>query len=196
MCLCLFFCLCLRFKLLYILLLLQVDISLGNDEHNAANSFDECQSIVHLGYVTMVNPEKSHFVARELKTVPIERSADFVQLVLRGCHKNVHNPHDQVGIVGIRILGMLNSELEDCTKCSPTLASESSHVPINKIEVQTNGAERPVSSLTAVSSLPASVKHELDLKTQSSIDRLEMLKKESASLEDFDMAGKLLLVSA
>ena len=92
--------------------------------------------------------------------------------MLRGCLKNPHNKHNQVGIAGIRVMGKLNSE---------TIHYDN-RLPVPKIELP---------SATPVSSLPSCLKNDLDPKTRSTLDRLERLKKERALSEDFEMAGKI-----
>mmetsp|Transcript_9562 Transcript_9562/g.20172 ORF Transcript_9562/g.20172 Transcript_9562/m.20172 type:complete len:660 (+) Transcript_9562:182-2161(+) len=186
----------------------KVEISLGSsDEGIVSDSFDQCKSILHLGYITLADPEKSGFQARELKSVPIDKSADFVQLVLQGCHENPHNVHNQVGIVGIRVLGMASGEcdaLKDDTlaissdRSPPRTGETSANVPIKKIVIgrMDRAAVTPMSSLPSMpslssASLPSHVKHQLDPKMQISVERLERLKKERAALEDFEMAGKI-----
>lgn len=168
----------------------KVDISLGCLGGNEPSSFGQCKSIVHLGYITLADPMTSGFQARELKTVPIDRTADFVQLVLKGCHRNSRNVNNQVGIVGIRVLGATAVRGEDHPlkedtvnsnhKRSPPRTSEG--VPVNKIIVgrMDGAAVTPMSSslpsapsLPSVSSLPKGVKNQLDVKIQSSVDRQE-----------------------
>ncbi len=121
-----------------------------------------------MGYITLDSNERSGFVSREQKTVPIGKQADLVQLVLRGCHKNPHNVHNQVGIVGIRVMGKV---------IHPAAATAE-----KKIEIP---------SVMPAASLPSHLRNELEATIQSSVNRLERLKKERASLEDFNMAGKI-----
>jgi hypothetical protein len=54
--------------------------------------------------------------------------------------------------------------------------------PVKKIEIP---------SRTPAASLPPHLKNELEANIQSSVNRLERLKKKRASLEDFNMAGKI-----
>lgn len=147
----------------------KVEISLGIYEGGVPCLFDHCKSICHLGYITLDSNERSGFLSREQKIVPIEKQADLVQLVLRGCHKNPHNVHNQVGIVGIRVMGKV-------------VRTANANVLMKKIEIP---------SVTPVASLPSHLKNDLEAKIQSSVNRLERLKMERASLEDFNMAGKI-----
>lgn len=149
----------------------KIEISLGSCEGDIPSAFDQCKSICLLGYITLNSNEISGFQSREQKRVPIEKQADFVQLVLRGCRKNSQNKYNQVGIAGIRVIG----------KITNNTALSTSHVPVTKFEVPS----------TTPSSLPSCLKDELDPKTRSTLDRLERLKKERALSEDFEMAGKI-----
>ena len=150
----------------------KIEISLGGYEGDVPSSFDQCTSICHLGYITLDSNEISAFQSREQKRVPIDKQADFVQLVLRGCRKNPLNKHNQVGIAGVRVMGQ-----------SKNNATHSiNHVPLTKFMTP---------STISVWTLPSSLKTELDTKTQSTLDRLERLKKDKAILEDFEVAAEI-----
>lgn len=72
----------------------KIEISLGDrgDQVQIPDSIDQCESITRLGYITMDPNNRSGFQARELKSVPIEKHADFIRLDLQECHTNSHNP--------------------------------------------------------------------------------------------------------
>ncbi len=150
----------------------KIEISLGSYEGVVPSSFDQCASICHLGYITLDSNEISGFQSREQKRVPIDKQADFVQLVLRGCRKNPLNTHNQVGIAGVRVMGHSKNNA----------AHSINHVPLTMFMAPT---------VTSVLTLPSSLKNELDTKTQTTLDRLERLKKERAISEDFEMAAKI-----
>ena len=177
----------------------KIEISLGIYDGEAPASFDQCTSICNLGYITLDSNERSGYLSREQKYIPINKRADLVQLVLKGCHKNVHNLHSKVGIVGIRVMAIGTTSMPTVTKTIETPSA----IPIATVLTNTiietpsvvsaaviaKTVEVPV--VTPVSSLPPHVKNDLDAKTLSSITRLERLKMERASLEDFSMAGKI-----
>lgn len=177
----------------------KIEVSLGIYDGEAPSSFDQCTSICNLGYITLDSNERSGYLSREQKYIPINKRADLVQLVLKGCHKNVHNIHSKVGIVGIRVMAIGTTSMPTVTKTIETpSATPIATVPTNTIletlsvvsaAVIAKTVEVPV--VTPVSSLPPHVKNDLDAKTLSSITRLERLKMERASLEDFSMAGKI-----
>ena len=118
--------------------------------------------------------------------MPIEKQADLVQLVLRGCHKNPHNVHNQVGIVSIRLMGKViraaDAPVGKATRTADEHAAATTATAEKKIEIP---------SVTPAASLPSHLRNELEANIQSSVNRLERLKKERASLEDFNMAGKI-----
>jgi len=58
-----------------------------------------------LGFLTLDNNERSSFQARELKTVYIDHTGQFVKLVIHRCFSNKYNLFNQVGIVAINLLG-------------------------------------------------------------------------------------------
>ena len=164
----------------------KIEISLGIDEGAGPSSW------VNLGFITLQSNEESAFQSRELKTVPIEQTADLIQLVLQGCHKNSYNIDNQVGIVGIRLLGMASTKSKEPpveenitvnTQSRRSLpVSESPMVPVKRVEIP---------ALQPVFSLPLNVKNSLDTKMSQSVGRLETLKRERASMEDFETAGKI-----
>ena len=72
-----------------------------------------------------------------------------------------------------------DSSVVGSSKCSPPITSTKTDVPTKTHKIP---------AITPVPSLPSHIK--LDQKTQGSVDRLEKLKKERASVEDFEMADK------
>ncbi len=147
----------------------KVDIDLGISSSNTS-SFDKCDSICHLGYIVF-NPSDGQ--SRELKAIPIGKTANFLRLTFHGCREGPHNPHNQVGIAAIRVL----SSREEPDINVPDGADIG--VPVKMVQV------------AATSSLPLNIKNDLDPKISASVDRLERLKKESAAAEDFDMAARI-----
>ena len=179
----------------------RVEITLGEStgEGDVPDSFDKCTNICKLGYITLDYNEQSEYSAREMKSVPIERRADFIKLVLRGLHKNPLNEDNQVGLVGIRVLGKAlvdGNELGDSVvaeRTPPRVVNESQTMnTIGSSSVLTNKKKTTEISATPNSMiLPPHIKQQLDTKLQSGVDRLERLKKEAAMNEDFEMAGKI-----
>ena len=182
----------------------KIEVSLGSGiEHDNSSSFQECGSISHLGYISLQSNERSDFQARELKSIPIERPATFIQLVLIGCHKNVLSAHNQVGIAGVRVLGMVSTVAEEnvlgeeedvAAVVTHSERSTKASSPMNTIRSATNNLPTKIEippDITPVATLPAHVKQELDPKMQGSVDRLERLKKDYARREDFETAFQI-----
>jgi hypothetical protein len=142
----------------------KVDIDLGIGGCNST-SFEKCDSIRRLGYV-IFKPGDGQ--SRELKAIPIGgKAANFIRLTFHGCHEGKENPHKQVGIVALRVLGQETKIGVD--------------VPVTVVQV------------APPTSLPLKIKNELDPKMLASVDRLERLKKERAAAEDFEMAATIKL---
>ena len=178
----------------------KIEVSLGcaGEDNAEVKTFEECSSIVQLGYITLDSNEGSEYQARELKSVPLERPADFIQLVLRGCYQNPHNTDNQVGLVGIRVLGkaavkeeepLVQEENEVVTpqRESPKMIS----IPSSCTTVLRNKNSATKTSMTPSSTLPLKYRNQLDTKVQSSLSNLERMKKEAALREDFEMAAEI-----
>lgn len=58
-----------------------------------------------LGYLSLDSNERSQFQARELKSVYVDVSAQFVRIVLHKCHVNRYNIVNQVGLIALNCLG-------------------------------------------------------------------------------------------
>ncbi|KAI9262073.1 hypothetical protein BY458DRAFT_515368 [Sporodiniella umbellata] len=71
-------------------------------------SIDEDNMLIEftrLGYVCFDNNAKAQFRARELKSIKVNSNGEYIRLVIRNCHRNRLNTHDQVGILSLDILG-------------------------------------------------------------------------------------------
>lgn len=58
-----------------------------------------------LGYLSLDCNERSQFQARELKSVYVDVSAQFLRIVLHKCHVNRHNIVNQVGLIALHCSG-------------------------------------------------------------------------------------------
>ncbi|KAI7907596.1 uncharacterized protein BX663DRAFT_556883 [Cokeromyces recurvatus] len=56
-----------------------------------------------LGFVNLVNNQRCQ--GRELKTIQIQAEAEYIRLVIKGCHENKLNTHQQVGFIALNIVG-------------------------------------------------------------------------------------------
>ncbi|GBC03311.1 hypothetical protein RclHR1_05060014 [Rhizophagus clarus] len=74
-----------------------------------------------LGYCALDSNERANYKARELKSVRLDTEGEYIRLVARRCHSNHLNTYNQVGIVGITVMGEPADYL---------LAGESQKIPI------------------------------------------------------------------
>lgn len=58
-----------------------------------------------LGYLSLDSNERSQFQARELKSVYVDVSAQFLQIKFHKCHVNRYNIVNQVGLIALNCLG-------------------------------------------------------------------------------------------
>ncbi|KAG5188043.1 hypothetical protein JKP88DRAFT_269553 [Tribonema minus] len=58
-----------------------------------------------LGYLSLNSNERSKYMARELKSVYIDATGDFLRLMVHRCYINELNLFNQVGIVALNLLG-------------------------------------------------------------------------------------------
>lgn len=58
-----------------------------------------------LGYLSLDSNERSQFQARELKSVYVDVSAQFLRILFHKCHVNKYNIVNQVGIIALNCLG-------------------------------------------------------------------------------------------
>ena len=140
---------------LYIPQTVEISIGYGGTEGQSPSAFEDCATIQKLGVVTMESNKQSDYEDRKFKSISIRQEAHFIKLALRQCYENEYNMYKQVGIVGLKVLGVFDVDQE-----------------VKDIEVS-----------PLLKSLPPHVKHELDPSIQHSVNRLEKLKKERAALE-------------
>jgi len=65
----------------------------------------ESAQFKRLGYLSLDNNERSQFQARELKSVYVDVSAQFLRILLHKCHLNRYNTASQVGLMALNCLG-------------------------------------------------------------------------------------------
>ncbi|XP_029291473.1 centrosomal protein of 104 kDa isoform X2 [Cottoperca gobio] len=58
-----------------------------------------------LGYVSLSDNEKTGFKARELKSVHVDAIGTYLRITFHKNHANHYNPHNQVALVAINVLG-------------------------------------------------------------------------------------------
>jgi len=65
----------------------------------------ETAQFKRLGYLSLDNNERSQFQARELKSVYVDVSAQFLKILFHKCHVNRYNIVNQVGLIALHALG-------------------------------------------------------------------------------------------
>ncbi|CAE8662244.1 unnamed protein product [Polarella glacialis] len=65
----------------------------------------EAVTFKRLGYLSLDSNERSQFQARELKSVYVDVSAQFIRILLHKCHVNRYNIVNQVGLIALNCLG-------------------------------------------------------------------------------------------
>lgn len=65
----------------------------------------ETAQFKRLGYLSLDSNERSQFQARELKSVYVDVSAQFLKVVLHKCHVNRYNIVNQVGLIALHASG-------------------------------------------------------------------------------------------
>ncbi|ORY86530.1 hypothetical protein LY90DRAFT_663181 [Neocallimastix californiae] len=65
-----------------------------------------------IGYFTLFNNQQANNTARELKSVMINKQAQYIKLVIYDCYENELNKYNQVGIISVRVKG-IPLEIED-----------------------------------------------------------------------------------
>ncbi|CAI2177844.1 15557_t:CDS:10 [Funneliformis geosporum] len=91
-----------------------------------------------LGYCALDNNERANYKARELKSVRLDTEGEYIRLVARRCYANNLNQYNQVGIVGITVMGEPADYL---------LAGESQKIPIEHAD---EGLSRVASPETCI----------------------------------------------
>ncbi|CAG8487062.1 2062_t:CDS:10 [Ambispora leptoticha] len=110
---------------------------LTDDDDKDAQDLDKLNDgpYVHfrrLGYCSLDSNERAQYKARELKSVKLDTEGEYVRFVARKCHSNHLNQYNQVGIVGITVMGepvddLLDGENEDVSRVA---SPETCVVPI------------------------------------------------------------------
>jgi centrosomal protein CEP104 len=90
----------------------KIEIFIGNGlDYNSAQ-------YKRLGYLSLDDNERSSYQARELKTVYLDYSGNFVRLLIHQCHTNKYNLFNQVGIVAVNLLSGDDLNAEGLTDLS------------------------------------------------------------------------------
>lgn len=94
-----------------------------------------------LGYCALDSNERANFKARELKSIRLDIEGEYIRLVARRCHSNHLNQHNQVGLVGITIMGEPIDDLLD---------GESQTIPLEHVDNDVSRVSSPESCVVPV----------------------------------------------
>ncbi|KAG9304583.1 hypothetical protein G9A89_020147 [Geosiphon pyriformis] len=95
------------------------------------------ESYVHfrrLGYCALDSNERAQYKARELKSVRLDAECEYIRLVARRCHSNHLNQFNQVGLVGITVMGEPIDDL---------LEGESQTIPLEQADEDVSRVASP-----------------------------------------------------
>ena len=156
----------------------KVEIWVGLDPDNAFHDKSTYKSINwrRLGYFMLGKNERSNWKARELKSVYINTTANYVKFSLHEPHINTINLFNQIGIVGLSILGNPTNSKQSASSSPPSLSLSDVSIPKSSDESKTD-------------------LEPLDLIDDSNnvleqIRKLTILKKQAVEKEDYDEAKR------
>merc|ERR1719182_473567 len=72
---------------------------------DGANISYNSAKFTRLGYLSLDSNERSQFQARELKSVYVDVTAQWLKILLHKCHINKYNLVNQVGLIALNVLG-------------------------------------------------------------------------------------------
>ncbi|CAG8567618.1 5539_t:CDS:10 [Ambispora gerdemannii] len=110
---------------------------LSTDEDNIDLEKLNDEPYVHfrrLGYCSLDSNERAHYKARELKSVRLDTEGEYIRFVARKCHPNHLNQCNQVGIVGITVMGEPVDDLLD---------GESQTIPLEHVDEDVSRVASP-----------------------------------------------------
>ncbi|GBC26392.2 centrosomal protein of 104 kDa-like [Rhizophagus irregularis DAOM 181602=DAOM 197198] len=173
-------------------------INPDDDEESSISSEDNEYEIVkpdnrpyilfkRLGYCALDSNERANYKARELKSVRLDTECEYIRLVARRCYSNHLNQYNQVGIVGIAVMGEPADYL---------LAGESQKIPIEHAdEVPNNNTTTPSpnNNQTIKNNNPVTANDFLSNgeETEKLLAAFGRAKQAAVKVEDFNLAKVL-----
>mmetsp|Transcript_10555 Transcript_10555/g.19177 ORF Transcript_10555/g.19177 Transcript_10555/m.19177 type:complete len:899 (-) Transcript_10555:119-2815(-) len=152
-----------------------------------------------LGYFSLDNNERSQFQARELKSVYVDVSVQFLRILLHKCHVNRFNIVNQVGLVAVNCLGeALGPDLAVGPPAPNPVLAQRDGAPQHDGRGAL-GAQKPCASPPAISAAEsaedaaqaAADEMQFDARTVERLRALEKAKQRAVELEDYDEAKRL-----
>jgi centrosomal protein CEP104 len=161
-----------------------------------------------LGFLSLDNNERSSFEARELKTVYIDHTGNFIRFLVHRCFINKFNNFMQVGIVAVNFLGDEDPSAVAGRKLSPRshqMAKGSKANSLSDLSVDLNLDKGTASKLRLLSEAKSKAVAEEDYYTAKQIKlvegelrelgarlaQLDIAKRQAVADEDYDRAAAL-----
>ncbi|PKY44949.1 hypothetical protein RhiirA4_542229 [Rhizophagus irregularis] len=171
-------------------------INPDDDEESSISSEDNEYEIVkpdnrpyilfkRLGYCALDSNERANYKARELKSVRLDTECEYIRLVARRCYSNHLNQYNQVGIVGIAVMGEPANYL---------LAGESQKIPIEHADEDNNTTTpSPNNNQTIKNNNPVTANDFLSNgeETEKLLAAFGRAKQAAVKVEDFNLAKVL-----
>lgn len=132
-------------------------------------SFNQCK-FTRLGYLSLSDNASSEYRARELKSVYVENTAQFIKLTLHKNHVNNLNIYSQVGIIAINVLG-------EPMQSNPV-------IPHQETRVGPSVSQRPSAKTTPMDDLAFDM--HFDAETAAKIREIHAAKAKAVEDEDYD----------
>lgn len=180
----------------------KIEIFIGQGSHYNTATFKR------LGFLSLDSNERSSFEARELKTVYIDHTGNFIRLLVHRCYVNKFNNFMQVGIVAVNFLGNSTDSSVAGKKLSPRsqqMAKGSKANSLSDLSVDLNLDKGTASKLRLLSEAKAKAVEEEDYHTAKQIKlvegelrelgarlaQLDIAKRQAVADEDYDRAAAL-----
>lgn len=141
----------------------------------------EAVSFKRLGYLSLDSNERSQFQARELKSVYVDVSAQFIKILFHKCHVNRYNIVNQVGLIALNCLGEV---------LGPDLAN-GPPAPNPALRPPTEGYQPPTAPSAQDAAQAASDELRYDPQTLERIRSLSSAKARAVEAEDYEEAKRL-----
>ncbi|CAO3688165.1 unnamed protein product [Umbelopsis ramanniana] len=163
-----------------------------------------------LGFVSLGDNKAGDYCVRELKSVYIGHTAEYIRLVLWDCHRNMLNQHNQVGLAAIRVVGQKSEGHGDVIVSRPpaysisTVHSDETEIDLKRAKIDEQLANW-IDALIEQKKMCVQTEdyqgarmykfwsHNL-LALGNEIEELEVEKRRAVDVEDFDEAERIKLV--
>lgn len=168
-----------------------------------------------LGYLSLDSNERSSYQARELKTVYVDYTGNFIKLIVHRCYTNQYNTFLQVAIVAVNFLGTDDGragskptprgQQHQLSKASKGSISGQSNNSLSDLSIDLNLDQGTIAKLKLLSEAKAKAVASEDYQTAKQIKivegelkelgarlaQLDIAKRQAVEDEDYDRAAAL-----